>query len=80
MNRTKTLFATPPGHRDRGDSARLSNGDNSRFGVASSVENLRELSALSRTGLSDYDNHRILFYCFYDLLFELEDWKIYHHH
>lgn len=62
-----------PGDGDGSDSARLSDADDSGLGVASSVKHLRELRALSRTGLSDYHHDGVLFNCFYDFLFELED-------
>lgn len=67
-----------PSDGDGGDSPGLSNADDARFSVASSVKHLRKLSALSGTSFTDYHHYRILLHCFYDFLFELNYRKARH--
>lgn len=69
---------TLPRNGDCGDSAGLSDADDSRLGVASPMQHLRELGALSRAGLSDDHHHWIPLHRLYDLFFELEDREVRH--
>lgn len=73
-----TLMGFIPCDGDGGDTAGLGDADDSGFGVASFVKHLRELRAFSRTCLTDDYDHRVLFHCFDDFLFELNDRKVRH--
>lgn len=73
-----STIKTLPRDGDSGNSARLSDADDSRLGVASTVQHLRELCALSRAGLSNYHHNRVPLHRLYDLIFELDDRKVRH--
>lgn len=72
------IFDVVPRDGDGGNAAGLGDANDSRFRVATPAKHLRKLRAFSRTCLTDDYDHRILFHCFDDFLFELDDWKVRH--
>lgn len=71
MERTAGLALPRDG--DRCDTARLGNSDCAGPSVATAMQDLGELGALSGSGLADDHDHRVFFHGLYDLLLELVD-------
>lgn len=60
-----------PRDGDGGDTAGLSDGDETGIRIARAVKNLRKLSGLAGTSFSDDDNNGVVFDGLFNFVFEL---------